>query len=36
MLLQIKQRRVVDPTVIDLPTIEETTEERHLKIVSSN
>ena len=36
MLLQIKQRRVVDPTVIDLRTIEETTEERHLKIVSSN
>ena len=36
MLLQIKQRRVV-PTVVDLrPTEEETTEERHLRIVSSN
>jgi hypothetical protein len=37
MLLQIKQRRVVDPTVIDLRAVqEETTEERHLRIVSSN
>ncbi len=36
MLLQIKQRRVV-PTVVNLrPTEEETTEERHLRIVSSN
>jgi hypothetical protein len=35
MLLQIKQRRVV-PTVVDLHPIEETTEERHLRIVSSS
>jgi hypothetical protein len=36
MLLQIKQRRV-DPMVVDLrPVEEETTEERHLRIVSSN
>lgn len=36
MLLQIKQRRV-DPMVVDLrPIEEETTEERHLRIVSSN
>ena len=36
MLLQIKQRRVT-PTVVDLvPIEEETTEERHLRIVSSN
>jgi hypothetical protein len=35
MLLQIKQRRVV-PTVVDLRPVEETTEERHLRIVSSN
>ena len=35
MLLQIKQRRVA-PTIVDLrPVEEESTEERHLKIVSS-
>ena len=35
MLLQIKQRRVVPP-VVDLRAVEETTEERHLRIVSSS
>jgi hypothetical protein len=35
MLLQIKQRRVV-PTVVELRPVEETTEERHLRIVSSS
>jgi hypothetical protein len=35
MLLQIKQRRVV-PTIVDLRPVEETTEERHLRIVSSS
>jgi hypothetical protein len=35
MLLQIKQRRVV-PAVVDLLPEEETTEERHLRIVSSS
>ena len=35
MLLQIKQRRVA-PAVVDLRPVEETTEERHLRIVSSS
>ncbi len=35
MLLQIKQRRAAEPVVELLPE-EETTEERHLRIVSSN
>ncbi|MGZ5385217.1 MAG: hypothetical protein ACXWH0_14705 [Acidimicrobiia bacterium] len=35
MLLQIKQRRVA-PEVLDLRSVEETTEERHLRIVSSS
>jgi hypothetical protein len=35
MLLQIKQRRTA-LTVVDLRPVEETTEERHLRIVSSN
>ena len=35
MLLQIKQRREV-PTIVDLRPVEETTEERHLRIVSSS
>jgi hypothetical protein len=35
MLLQIKQRRVA-PEVLDLRSVEETPEERHLRIVSSS
>ena len=35
MLVQIKQRRVA-PTVVDLRPVDETTEERHLRIVSSS
>ena len=35
MLLQIKQRRPA-PTVVDLRSVEEDTEERHLRIVSSS
>lgn len=35
MLLQIKQRRVA-PEVLDLRSVEETSEERHLRIVSSS
>ena len=35
MLLQIKQRRDI-PTIVDLRPVEETTEERHLRIVSSS
>ena len=35
MLLQIKQRRPT-PTLVDLRAVEEDTEERHLRIVSSN
>lgn len=35
MLLQIKQRRTA-PIIVDLQPLDETTEERHLRIVSSS